>query len=67
MTLRERVIVECYTGYCMCTGDERQEVYKYAQEKLGYPVWTHFWADRKFCQKLQDASRDDFVALCERG
>ena len=27
MTLKERVIVEAYTGYCMTTGEEREELY----------------------------------------
>jgi len=65
MTLRERIIVECYTGFCMCTGEERWEVYKYAEEKMGHPVWTHFWANEKFCRELREACKDDFVALCK--
>lgn len=29
MTLKEKAIVETYTGICMLTGDDRMEVYKY--------------------------------------
>lgn len=47
MTLRERIIVEVFTGYCMVTGDERDELYKYMETIMGRPVFTHELADKK--------------------
>lgn len=64
MTLRERVIVETYTGVCMVTGDERNEVYKYMAELMGRPVFTHELADRNIQEKLKELSKPDFINLC---
>lgn len=64
MTLRERVIVETYTGICMTSGDERWEVYKYMAEIMGRSVYTHELADKKVQEQLKEKSRADFLALC---
>lgn len=64
MTLRERCIVEAYTGYVMTQGDERDFFYKYIAEKIGRPVWTHELACREGIERIQKACKDDFVALC---
>ena len=65
MTLEERVIVETYTGYCMTSGDERDEVYKYMQKLLGRPVYTHELAQKSVVNKLQEKSKADFIELCK--
>ena len=64
MTLRERVIVETYTGVCMVTGEDRNEVYKYMEELMGRPVYTHELASKEVQEKLKEKSRADFMALC---
>lgn len=64
MTLRERVIVETYTGVCMTTGEERNELYKYMAEIMGRPVYTHELADKGIQLQLKENSFDDFIALC---
>lgn len=64
MTLKERVIVETYTGYCMTSGDEREETYKYMAELMGRPVFTH--EIPKFEEELRKRSEKDFIALCGR-
>lgn len=64
MTLKERVIVETYTGYCMTSGEERNEVYKYMQEIMERPVCTHELASKEIQQELHEKSKDDFVNLC---
>lgn len=64
MTLKERVIVETYTGYCMTSGEERNEVYKYMHEIMGRPVYTHELASKKIQQELHEKSKADFVNLC---
>lgn len=65
MTLKERVIVETYTGVCMVTGDERNEVYKYMAELMGRPVFTHELASKEIQEKLKELSKPDFIKLCE--
>lgn len=64
MTLKERVIVETYTGYCMVTGEDRNEVYKYMSKLLGRPVYTHELADKAVHKQLQEKALPDFKALC---
>ena len=65
MTLAERVIVEVYTGYCMTSGEERKEVYKYMEQLMGRPVFTHEQADERIVDKLHELSRPDFIKLCK--
>lgn len=67
MTLKERVVVEVYTGICMVTGNDRDEVYKYMAEIMGRPVYSHELADKKIMKELREKSRDDFVKLCQAG
>lgn len=64
MTLRERVIVEVYTGVCMTSSKERNEVYKYMAEIMGRPVFTLELANKSIQEQLQEKSRPDFIALC---
>lgn len=64
MTLKERVIVEAYTGYCMTTGDERNELYKYMAAVMGRPIYTHELADEKILCELRDKVKPDFIKLC---
>lgn len=62
MTYQECVIVSAYTGYLMCDFDD---MHKYIEEKVGRPVWTHEMAERSFQEKLRNAVRPDFLALCQ--
>ena len=63
MTGRECAIVEAYTGYCMCAGEHRGEVYKYIEEILGEPIWTHEFASRE--AEIRAKARPDFERLCK--
>ena len=65
MTLEDRVIVETYTGYCMTSGDERNAVYKYMEQLLGRPVYTHELAQKSVVKMLQEKSKADFIELCK--
>lgn len=65
MTLKERVIVETYTGICMTSGEERDEVYKYMAEIMGRPVFTHELASKEVQEQLKERSKADFVAVCQ--
>ena len=62
MTHREKVIISAYTGVLMCNfGD----VHEYIEKILGRPVWTHELADEKVWNEIKEASKSDFIALCE--
>lgn len=65
MTLRERIIVEAYTGYCMTSGEERNAFYKYIAEVMGRPIYTHELADNKIQCELHDKAKTDFIKLCK--
>lgn len=64
MTLKERVIVEAYTGYCMTTGEEREELYKYIANAMGRPIFSHELADEEILIELHDKVKPDFIRLC---
>lgn len=65
MTVRECAIIEAYTGICMLTGAKTKYMYQYAEEKLGHPVYTHFFASDTFRLELKMKSKDDFIQLCK--
>lgn len=67
MTLKERVIVEAYTGYCMTTGEERNEFYKYIATVMGRPVFSHELADDEIISELRYKVKPDFIRLCRGG
>lgn len=64
MTDSERAIIMAYTGVCMLEGDKLNIFYKYIEELLGYPVWTHELADRRLWDEIKEKSKSDFLALC---
>lgn len=64
MTLRERVIVEAYTGYCMTVGEERNAFNKYVEEIMGRPICTYELADDNMQNEIHDKSKADFIGLC---
>lgn len=64
MTDRERAIIMAYTGVCMLTGDKLEIFYKYIEELLGYPIYTHELADSKLWEKIKIKSKEDFISLC---
>jgi len=64
MTLKERVIVEAYTGYCMTIGEEREELYKYIANAMGRPIFSYELADEEILSELHDKVKTDFIRLC---
>ena len=62
MTHREKVIVSAYTGILMC---DFSDVHEYIEKILGGPVWTHQLADKKIQDEIKEASKSDFIAICE--
>lgn len=65
MTKREAVVVEMYTGICMLTGDDRKLAYQYAEELLGYPIFTHDFANKDIVNKLKELSKPEFIRICK--
>lgn len=63
MTKRECAIVMAYTGICMLTGDNIGIFYKYVEEKIGRPFYTHELLALE--HRIKEASEDDFIALCK--
>jgi len=63
MTKRECAIVEAYTGVVMCAGKDTMHVYKYLEDIIGHPVYTHEIYD--LMEEIQEKSKPDFVRLCK--
>lgn len=64
LTKEQAAIIGAYTGVtCGDFGD----IQEYASRVLGYPVFTHEFADKEFVRKLRNASTDDFLSICNRG
>lgn len=64
MTDWEKAVVMAYTGVVMLSGDKLGIYYRYIQEKLGRPVWTHEFADKEMAKRIKEAAKSDFLALC---
>ena len=67
MTDQERAIITAYTGYTMLTGDRLNIFYKYLNDIMGRPIYTHELATRKMWDAIHEASKDDFIKLCKGG
>ena len=65
MTDREKAIVMAYTGTAMLTGEKFSIFYKYIEDILGRPVWTHELADDSVCEEIKEKSKSDFLELCK--
>lgn len=64
MTDREKAIVTAYTGVAMLTGMKLDIFYKYIEELMGRPVFTHELANKEMWDKLKEKSKEDFINLC---
>lgn len=64
MTIRECAIIEAYTGICTCEGEQREYLYKYLEEILHRPIYTHELANKDIQEEITKASKNDFVELC---
>ena len=62
MTDREKAIVMAYTGVTMLKDDKLQIFYKYVEEIMGRPIWTHEMV--QFADEIKEKSKADFMALC---
>lgn len=64
MTKEECTIITAFTGVSMLQGKDINLLYKYAEERLGYPVMTHDMANEKFWKDLKHEAENDFFDLC---
>ena len=64
MTDKEKAIVMAYTGVCMLTGDKLSVFYKYIQDIMGRPVYSHEFADEDVFEEIKEKSSKDFLRLC---
>lgn len=60
MTLRECAIITAYTGIYM---GQIEEFYKYINEIMERPVYTHELADRQIVAEIKKRSEADFIKL----
>lgn len=65
MTNREKAIVMAYTGKCMLTGDKLHIFYKYVEEIMGRPVYTHEMGIKAVDEEIKEKAKADFIALCK--
>ncbi len=61
LTKEQAAIIGAYTGFAAGSFGDVQE---YAEKVLGRPIFTHEFADKALVEKLRDASRPDFLAIC---
>lgn len=64
MTKRECAIVMAYTGFAMLQGDDIDIFYKYCEELLGSPVFTHELTKESVQNEIMVKAKADFVELC---
>lgn len=64
MTKQECAIVMAYTGTVMLTGDNLDIYYKYLNDIMGRPVYTHELAFKEIQKQIKEKSMDDFLKLC---
>lgn len=61
LTKEQAAIIGAYTGYA---AGPFADIHEYAERKLGRPIWTHEFGDLELTQKLQQAAKEDFLAIC---
>lgn len=64
LTRRQGAIISAYTGI-LC--GKWEDTHEYIEEKMGRSVWTHELADRSMWESIKEASKCDFVAICNKG
>lgn len=61
LTKEQAIIVTGFTGICCI---DFTEFHADVEKRLGYPVFTHQFADKDFGEKINDLYREDFIAIC---
>ena len=61
LTDEQAAVVSAYTRF-LC--GSFSVMHAAIEKKLGHPVWTHQMGDEKFAEKIREAFKEDFLALC---
>lgn len=61
LTQEQAAIIGAYTGV---TCGPFSDVHAYAEKVLGRAIWTHEFASPSLSEKLREAAKPDFLALC---
>lgn len=64
LTKEQAAVIGAYTGV---TAGPFADIHEYAERKLGYPIFTHQFANPKVVEALKQAAREDFLAMCAEG
>lgn len=64
LTKEQAAIISAYTGIKCC---DFSAVHEYIEKILGRPVWTHELANKALWEKIKEASKQDFLAICYKG
>lgn len=62
LTPHQGAVVSAYTGVLACNFDVFHE---YVERVMGRPVFTHEFAGEGFAEALKQASRQDFLDICQ--
>jgi len=61
LTKEQAIIISCYTGITACNFALIQEA---VEKKLGRSVFTHEFGSQALADKIAEAFREDFLAIC---
>ena len=61
LTKDQAAVIGAFTGV---TAGPFRDVHEYAERKLGRPCFTHEFGSEAFTEKLREAARPDFLAIC---
>jgi len=64
LTKEQAAIIGAYTGV---TAGSFGDIHEYAERILGRRIFTHEFASEALAQKLKEATKDDFLAICNEG
>jgi len=60
-TKEQAIVITGLTGVTAC---DFSSFHEDVEKRLGYPIWTHQFADEAFVEKVKQAYKDDFIAMC---
>ena len=64
LTVEQGIILTGYTGFLLAP---MNDYHKAVEEKLGRPIWTHQFADKKVVKEIKEAFAEDFMAIMPEG
>ena len=62
MTKKEAAIISAYTGVLCC---KFSDMHEYIESIMGEPVFTHQLGNKEYAETVKQASKRDFIELCE--